>query len=457
MARFIVGVDTYGGCTKRHTKSEGQLHQPARCSRDTSDATLMVASRRLTLAVLLSVFAVNFTDRQLLAILIEPIKLDLTLSDTQVGLLYGFSFAVLYTTAGLPIAIFADRANRARIINWSLVFFSLMTVACGLAAGYWQLLTARIGVAIGEAGTNPPSHSMISDLYPVGQRSTAMAIFALGPHIGILLGFLIGGWVGQLWGWRAAFVVAGVAGLLFAILSFGLLQEPLRSRADGVTVAQAPPARTVLQSLFRHASARHLFAGAGIFSVASYAVVGWLPSFLIRGHGFSAGAAGSILALVLGVVGGGGTVLGGLFADRLGARNAAWRLRTVAIALLVMSPCWAMVFLEIRTTAMLVVLFIPGALLGFYLGPTFAMVQSLAEPTFRATAAALLLLVINLVGLGLGPLAVGLLSDALQPNLGPDSLSFALLLVPPVCIWAAYHFHAAACTIDGDLANTVHR
>jgi len=426
--------------------------------KSTSRAKLPVAGRRVMLSILLTVFAINFMDRQILAILAEPIKGELALSDSQLGLLYGFAFAVLYTTAGIPIARFADRVNRARVINWSLVVFCLMSAVCGLAVNYWQLLVARIGVAVGEGGTNPPSHSIISDLYPVSQRCTAMAIFSLGPHIGILLGFLIGGWVAQLWGWRAAFLIAGLGGLFFAILSFRFLQDPERGRSDGISAREPPPVGALFRSLLRCASMRHLFAGAAIYSIAAYAVVGWLPSFLIRGHGLSAGTAGTMLALILGLVGGAGTVLGGVLADRIGAGNAAWRLRAVAVALLVMALGWGVVFFETRTTVVLTVLVLPGALLGLYLGPTFAMVQSLVEPAVRATAAALLLFVFNLVGLGSGPLAVGVLSDALLPRFGPDSPKNALLLlIPPLCVWAAYHYHAAARTIGVDLDNVARR
>jgi predicted MFS family arabinose efflux permease len=418
-----------------------------------TNASRASASRRaVTLTILLSIFATNFMDRQIVAILVEPIKRDLILSDTEVGLLYGLAFAVLYTSAGIPIARFADRVNRARIINWSLVLFSVMTAACGLATSYWQFLVARIGVAIGEGGTNPPSHSMISDLYPVSRRSTAMAIFSLGPHIGILLGFLIGGWVAQLWGWRSAFLIAGLGGLVLAALSFRFLHEPKRGWADGTGVGEQPPGRAVVQSFVRQASLRHLLAGAAVFTIAAYAVVGWLPSFLIRSHGLSTGTAGSILALVLGLVGGFGTVLGGLLADRLGARNPRWRLRTVAIALVVVSFFWAAVFLTRDSVTVLIFLVLPGGLLGFYLGPTFAMVQSLVDPAMRAMAAAFLLLVINIAGLGLGPIAVGSLSDALLVYFGADSLRMALLVVPPLCIRAAYHYHAAARAIAFDLS-----
>ena len=372
----------------------------------------------LTLTILVVTFALNFMDRQILAILAESIKRDLALSDTQVGLLYGLAFAALFATVGIPIARYADRSDRARIVTWSLVLFSLMSAVCGLAANYWQLIGARIGVAIGEGGTNPASHSMISDLYPVERCSTAMAIFSLGPHIGVLGGFLIGGWVGQFWGWRAAFLVAGLGGLLFALPSFILLEEPTR-RASDVSVPGLPIG-TALRAITARASSRHLFAGATVFSVAAYAVIGWLPSLLIRGNGLSTAAAGSVLALVLGVAGGGGTLVGGALADRLGKGDPAWRLNLVAIVLLLMTPAWTAVFLATRTPAVLALLVLPGALLGFYLGPTFAMVQSLAEPKLRATAAALLLFLGSVFGLGLGPLAVGALSDALAPIAGPE-------------------------------------
>ena len=416
-----------------------------------SNIAISGVTRRLTLTFLLSIFAINFMDRQILAILVEPIKHDLKLSDTQIGMLYGLAFAVLYSTAGIPIARLADRWNRSWIINCSLVLFSVMTAACGLAIGYWQLVIARIGVAIGEGGTNPPSHSIISDLYGVDRRSTAMAIFSLGPHIGIILGFIIGGVIGQYFGWRVAFVSAGVMGFIISLLSFRYLQEPSREWSSAQPV-EAPPISLVVRKLFRYKSMVHLFVGAAVWSTAAYAVIGWLASFLVRSHGLSISVAGTNLALILGLFGGVGTVLGGLLADHLGGRNAAWRLRLVSIAGLVLVLGWPLVLWETRTTHALVLFAIPGALFGFYLGPTFAMVQSLVEPPMRATAAAALLFVINILGLGLGPLAVGALSDALQPTQGLDSLRGALLIVSPIFLWASYHYYNASGTIDTDLA-----
>jgi predicted MFS family arabinose efflux permease len=318
---------------------------------------------------------------------------------------------------------------------------------------YWQLLAARIGVAVGEGGTGPPSHSIITDLFPLHRRSTAMAVFSLGPHIGLILGLLVGGWMAHLWGWRSAFYVAGTVGLLFAMVSFGFLREPDRGQINSLSGESTPTMRTVVQTLMGYASLRHLFAGAAVLSIAAYALIGWLPSFLIRGHGLTTAEAGSILALILGLVGGAGTVLGGMLADHLGERDAAWRLRVVVIALLVMAGGWAAVLVESRTAFTLTVLVIPGALLGVYLGPSFAMVQSVVGPRVRATAAAILLFITNVIGLGIGPLAVGTLSDALQPAYGTESLRLALAIVPPLCLWAAFHYHAASRALAADLDN----
>jgi predicted MFS family arabinose efflux permease len=404
-----------------------------------------LARRRRTLALLLAVFAVNFMDRQIVAILSEPIKAEFGLSDAQLGLLYGFAFAVVYSTAGIPLARWADRADRARVVNASLALFSAMTLACGLAASYAQLLLARIGVGIGEGGTNPASHSLISDLYPEAARGTAMGIFALGPNVGILLGFGFGGFIGQAWGWRAALVAAGASGLLVLGLTSWLLKDPVRASAR-----QAPAGSRLLDCLrllFRHPSMRHIFIGGSVASIAAYAAIGWLPAFLIRSHGLGTAAAGAVLAVLLGVLGGLGTLAGGVLADRAGARAPAWRLRVVGVAFLAVLPFWPAALLVAGPIPAIACLALPSAALCFYLAPTFAAVQSLADPAMRALAAALLLLTGSLVGLGLGPLLVGLLSDALQPAHGAESLRLALLVVLPLYLWSAAHYFAASRTL----------
>lgn len=413
-------------------------------------------SRRYALGLLLAVFALNFMDRQILAILLQPIKQDLHLSDTQLGVLSGFAFALFYTTLGIPLAQRADRGSRSRIITWSLAVFSGMTALCGLATNFWQLALARFGVGVGEAGTNPASHSIIADLYPMSARSTAMAVFALGPHVGLILGFVLGGWVNQWYGWRVAFLAAGLPGLLLAAVLQWTLREPARGHADGVSagVKEPPPLAAVCRGIWAQRSLRHVFAGATLASLLGYSVITWLPASLARTHRMGTGTIGMVLALIVGLGGGVGTYLGGRLADALAQKGEVWRVRIVALGLVVGTPCWIGVCLAETPAAMLSWLILPGMLLGLFIGPTFAIVQALVDIRSRAVAAAILLFVGNLVGLGLGPLAVGALSDLMQPRWGADSLRFALLIVVPVSLWAAYHYARAGRTLGSDLARS---
>jgi predicted MFS family arabinose efflux permease len=407
-----------------------------------------------TLAILLLVFAVNFMDRQLLAILIEPIREELGFSDTAAGLLYGSTFVVFYTVLGIPIARAADRSNRSRIIIWSLVLFSAMTSVCAWAGSYWHLLLARIGVGVGEAGTGPASHSIIADLYPLERRATAMGIFAMGPHLGILLGFSIGGFVGQAFGWRTPFLVAGVAGLAMTAVCAYVMKEPERRDADaGGGHARTATVFDAVRAVWRQRSLRHLFIACTVLEVAVASLVAWLPAFLMRAHGLKLSTTGALLAVVLGLFAAGGTLLGGWLSDRLGARAPAWRLRTTAIVVLLMAPVWALAIAADDDAIALVALIIAGALISFHLGPTFALVQSLTAPRMRALTASLLLFLANLVGVGIGPYLVGTLSDAWLAEYGSNSLRLALMIVPPLFLWAAAHFTVAACWLAADLQN----
>jgi predicted MFS family arabinose efflux permease len=409
-----------------------------------------LAWRPLTLVLLALVFAVNFMDRQIVAILSEPIRREFDLSDTQVGLLYGLAFGVVYSAAGIPLARWADRANRATVINVCLAVFSAMTIACGLAMSYAQLLLARIGVAVGEGGTNPASHSLIADLYPEARRGTAMAVFALGPNAGIVLAFAFGGALGQAWGWRSALVAMGAAGLALALLGAWLLEDAPRkaSRAAPLpgTLAEC------LRALFALRSMRHLLLAVIAASIAVYAAIGWLPAFLMRSHGMGTASAGLALAVLLGVLGAVGTLAGGVLADRLGARDPAWRLGVVAVGFAAAVPLWAAALIVPHTAAALACLVLPAALLCFYLAPTFAAIQSLAAPGMRALAAALFIMIGSVAGLGIGPVAVGMLSDALRGGYGADSLRLAMLVIVPLLAWSAAHFHLAGRSLAADLA-----
>lgn len=408
-----------------------------------------MASR--VLAILLAVFAVNYMDRQILAILIEPIKAELGLTDTQAGVLYGFTFALFYSTLGIPIARIADRADRVGIILGSLTLFSIMTAVSGLVVSYWQLLLARIGVAVGEAGTNPPSQSIIADLYPLPRRTRAMAIFTLGPHVGVLLSFAIGGLAAHWWGWRAAFVIAGILGLIVAILGKIWLREP--SRTADVATGGASMA-IVMRELWRHRSIRHIFAGAAVVSTAVAIVMGWTPAFLIRTHELDVASVGLLLALVLGVLGAFGTLAGGILADALGKTHPGARLKSVAIGLLVMTPAWAVALQSTDTRVAIVGLVTGGALVAIHVAPSYAMVQSLAPINGRALAASLLLFVANVLGVGFGPVVVGWVSDVLEPRYGAESLGIAMLFVLlPVYAWGACHYYIAGDAIARDLEN----
>ncbi len=405
------------------------------------------------LAMLLAVYTLNFMDRQLLAILIEPIRTELGFSDAAAGLLYGFTFVLFYTVLGIPIARAADRSNRSRIIIRSLALFSAMTAACAWAGSYWHLLLARIGVGVGEAGTGPASHSIIADLYPLERRSFAMAVFATGPNIGILLAFLVGGFVGEAFGWRMPFLIAGIAGLALSVLGAYTMKEPERTIIDRASGARRGSVVDAVRAVWRQPSMRHLFIGITVLEAGIAGLLAWLPAFLMRAHGLNLSVTGALLAFVLGALGAGGALLGGRMADRLGVRQSAWRLKAPAIVILLAAAVWALALTTSDDMTALAALVLAGTFISFHFGPVFAMVQSLTAPHMRAVTASLLVFVANLVGVGIGPYAVGAISDANLAEHGADSLRMGLLIVPPLYLWAAAHFYVAARTLAADLSN----
>ena len=257
--------------------------------------------RGYTLFLLLLVFIASHVDRQIVAILQEPIRIAFDLTDTQLGVLTGFAFALFYATLGMPMAMWADRRNRRNLIAFSISLWSAMTVACAAAGQYWQLLAARIGVAVGEAGSNPPSHSIIADLYQPAERATAMAIFGLGVNFGIMFGFLIGGWVNDWVGWRWAFVIAGAPGLLIALAVRFTMKEPPRGLSDGLTSEVQPPRFfLVVRTMWRDNRIRQLLLSNALISMAGYAAIAWAPVYFQRIHGFSTSESGTFLALGIG-------------------------------------------------------------------------------------------------------------------------------------------------------------
>lgn len=411
-------------------------------------------ARYYALGLLTVVYAFNFIDRQLLAILQESIKADLGLSDSQLGLLAGFAFALFYVSAGIPIARWADHSNRRNIVAASVFIWSFMTAISGSVQNYTQLLLARIGVGVGEAGGSPPSHSIISDIFPPEKRATALGFYSTGVNIGILFGFLLGGWINEYFGWRMAFLVVGLPGILLAVLVRFTLAEPIRGIADKKTVeADSTPFLGVLKLLWSRRSFRHMaFAGA-LNAFAGYSTASWTASFMIRSYDMSTGELGTWLAFISGFCGAVGVFLGGVLADRLSTRDKRWYMWVPGFAGLISIPFVAMVYLVNGPYWALCLSIIPGLLHNVYLGNTIAMTHGLVGLRMRALASAVLFLILNLIGMGLGPLFVGMLSDALQPTHAEHSLRQAMLyLLPAVLTWSTIHFFLAARSLRADLA-----
>ena len=411
------------------------------------------ANRHYVLAVLVSVYTFNFIDRQILSILQEDIKRELALSDTALGMLSGFAFAMFYATLGIPIARLADRGNRRNIIAVCLALWSGMTAVSGLVTSFWQLFLARVGVGIGEAGCTPPANALLADYFPPEQRATAFGIYAMGIPIGILFGFLAGGWVNEFFGWRWAFFVVGLPGLLLALLVRLTVKEPVRGQMDRIQTREtAPPGlRETLDHLRRKKAFVHLALGGGLTAFVGYAWIIWAPSFFMRVHGMRSGEVGTSLGLLIGIAGGIGIALGGYLADRAARRDRRWSLWLVCVAILLNLPLALSAFLADDARQSLWLMAIPFLLGNFWQGTCFAQTQGLAGVRMRAVAAAILLFVANMIGLGAGPQFVGMVSDLLSPTYGADSLRYALFAYTLFNLWAAVHFFLAGRALPAEL------
>jgi predicted MFS family arabinose efflux permease len=411
-------------------------------------------ARYYALGVLTVVYSFNFIDRQLLAILQEPIKAELGLSDGQLGLLTGFAFAVFYVTAGIPIARWADHANRRNIVALSLAVWSGMTAISGLVQNYWQLLAARIGVGVGEAGGSPPSHSMISDIFPAHQRASALGFYSMGVNIGILFGFLLGGWLNEFFGWRVAFLVVGAPGILLAVVVRWTMAEPIRGLVDNRTAsADSNSFSDVLAVLWGCRSFRHIALGAALNAFVSYSISNWTASFMIRTHGMSTGELGTWLALIMGFGGAVGVLCGGLVADRLAPRDKRWYVWLPALAGLIALPFIGFVYVAEGPYTALLLMVVPAVMSNVYLGNAIATTHGLVGLRMRAMSSAILFLILNIIGLGAGPWTVGMVSDYLAPAFGDESLRMAMLYVLPVmAFWSLSHFYLASKTLRADLA-----
>jgi MFS family permease len=414
-----------------------------------------ITRRWYVLLVLTLVYALSIADRFVMSTLIEPIKADLGLSDSSIGFLTGSSLAFFYVTAGLPLATLADRANRRNMIALALGAWSAMTTLCGFAQNYWQLLLARIGVGVGEAGGTPPSASLLSDYFSPRRRALALSVYSVGAALGSMMGSSAG-YASDAWGWRAAFYVLGAPGVLVAVLVAVTIREPARGRLD-----EAAPAATARGATTPGATTRatlkdtlkfsrvqpallHTWLGATVFSLWAWGLMWWSPSFLVRSHGMSLGDAGGALSLMHGIGGTAVLLLTMLIMGPLGRRDprlVAWFV-AASIVIGTIPSIIAYSATSSRTALLAMWVFIPLSYATF--GPTFALLQNLVPASMRAQAVAVMLFCANIANLVIAPQVVGLASDLLRPLYGAESLRHVLIPMAFVGFWAAWHYWRCA-------------
>jgi predicted MFS family arabinose efflux permease len=413
------------------------------------------AYRAYVLGLIWIVLMLRFVDLQIISVLLEGIRAEFLLTDTQLGLLTGFAFAVFYGALGIPVAWLADRYNRRNIIAAAVGLWSLMTAVCGAATSFMSLFLARVGVGVGEAGGTAPTYSLICDYFPRKRRATIFAALNCSIPVGVFVGFLVGGYVGATYGWRAAFMAVGIPGVLVALLVYFTVKEPPRGLSEQApALAKPPPFRETLGYLMRLRSYRHFVLASSIFTMGAMGSGIWIPSFFIRVHGMSAAEVGIWLACIYG--GGGliGALAGGYFADRAVERTGdqrwyAWLGAFTTISIL---PFSLFVYLWPNPTQALLVHIGTTLLMHAWMGPLYGTIQTLAGVQRRAMAAAINMLTINLIAYSMGPLLVGMASDFLTPQLGSESLRYSILAVVALAYtWAGLHFLLAARTLRHDL------
>lgn len=388
--------------------------------------------RNVALVMLFIVGTINFVDRQLLSVLVEPIRAEMDFSDTQFGLLTGLAFALFYAAMGVPVAMIADRWNRVKLIGISCIVWSAFTAACGMASNFWQLALMRFGVGAGEAGGTAPSLSVIADYYPPAQRPLMIGLFTCNGPFGVFVGAAFGAWAAANIGWRGAFIVIGIVGIVIAPIMIWLVREPARGAMDTHKPAdEALPFSESLAMFIRRRSLRMVMVGSGLAAFVSYGMLNWIPAFLMRTQKMPLEAMATWFAPAAGITFGIGILGGGWLVSRR-AKHSARAYGTIpALASAVLVPTFIAALLVDSWQLSLALMLVPMAACTAYVAPALALVQNLTPPRSRATAAAVIMLMFNIVGLGLGPLFAGIVSDALKPEHGVDSLRWALMALMP--------------------------
>jgi MFS transporter, Spinster family, sphingosine-1-phosphate transporter len=415
----------------------------------------MKPNKRCMLAVLAIILAFNQVDRMALSVVLQDIKLDLTLSDTQLGVLTGIAFALFYSIMGIPIARWADRGNRVTIIALTTALWSAAVALCSIAGNFVQLLAIRIGVAVGEAGCIPPAHSLIADYFSRAERPRAVARYMLGVPLSVIIGYLVAGWLNEFYGWRMTFVLLGLPGTVLAALAWFTLTEPRQNDPAAVADrAQQPTFKEVGRTLWANRTFRHLLFGFSVAFFFSYGIGQWKAAFFVRSYGLETGELGTWLAAIYGVAGTLGTYVGGELAFRFAARRERLQLRSIALMWGGFGAISAGIYLSSSQYVAFALMALAAFGNGATNGPLFATIQTLVPERMRALSIALIYLMANLIGMGLGPLAVGMLSDAFRSWAGEESLRYALLALCPGYLWSGWHLWHAARSVSRDLAAT---
>jgi MFS family permease len=407
--------------------------------------------RAYVMFALVVVYTFNFIDRQIIGILAVPIKADLALSDTQLGVMGGLAFALFYTALGIPIAMLADRRSRTWIMTIALALWSAMTAVCGLAQNFWQLFFARLGVGIGEAGGVAPAYSLISDYFPSQQRARALSIYSFGIPIGSALGIVFGGIIASKIDWRYAFFAVGIAGIVIAPIFKMTVAEPQRGQFEPkVKDTPAPAFAVILRILLKKPSFWLMAFGASCSSMIGYGMFFWLPSFFVRSYNITLLDASLFYGAILLIGGIAGLWLGGSLADRFGTDKRAAYAVIPAAAFIATVPFYAFAILSPNLTVTFLAMLVPTALGLVWLGPVLAAIQHIAPHNMRATAAAIFLFINNLIGIGVGTVAIGMLSDHLQAEFGDNSLRYAILAGTGFYVLAAILFFAGSKFLEND-------
>lgn len=412
---------------------------------DTSAQAISRARAFYILGVLLFVHLFNFVDRQILTILIDPIKNDLGVSDTAMGFLTGFAFAVFYAGAAVPIARYADRGNRRNLVSFCIGVWSLATAASGMVASYVQLAVARIGVAAGEAGAGPAIHSMVTDLFALRRRATALAVVSSGATLGILFGLVFGGILNDVVGWRWAFIIVGLPGIALAVVFRLTVPEPKRGQADGVDIA---PSDQTLSQVVRHILGRPtlilIMLSMAAHALTSYAFLGWTPTFMIRVHEMTTSQTGIWTGVTMGGALFAGNLAASFLADKLGARDMRWYLWIPGIGNFLSLPA-ALYFTLVGNPIAALIAFVPFMFfVSTWSSPTSALVMTIVPANTRAFTSAVLGLLNQLVGMGMGPLLVGILNDMFAPQFGTDAVRYSLTVMTVGLIVSGLLFMIAA-------------